>query len=92
MHCKNGWRLPTSRVNSDVAKVEDAVDAQGVKGKAVVNYAALLTTQQMRYPRLSRRVRNKAIIPPFLDVTRSEFYTIAQKGVKETPALVFKIF
>ncbi len=33
---------------------------QGVNGEAVVVYADPLTTQQMRYPRLSRRVINVA--------------------------------
>jgi len=35
---------------------------QGVKGSAVVVYAASLTTKQMWYHQLSRRVNNRAII------------------------------
>jgi len=35
---------------------------QGVKGSAVVVYAGSLTTKQMRYHQLSRRVNNRAII------------------------------
>jgi len=31
---------------------------RGVKGEAVVNYREPLTTKEMRYPRLSRRVEN----------------------------------
>jgi hypothetical protein len=38
---------------------------QGVKGEAVVSYRKPLTTQEMRYPRLSRRV-NKPVIFLFL--------------------------
>jgi hypothetical protein len=34
---------------------------QGVKGEAVVVYADPLTTQQMLYRRLSRRVNNMAV-------------------------------
>ncbi|MBW2194078.1 MAG: hypothetical protein JRF37_00500 [Deltaproteobacteria bacterium] len=34
---------------------------QGVKGEAVVVYADPLTTQQMLYHRLSRRVNNMAV-------------------------------
>jgi hypothetical protein len=39
---------------------------QGVKGEAVVVYANPLTTQQMRYHRLSRRVNNMAAFLVFL--------------------------
>ena len=39
----------------NVAKVEDAA---GVKGAAVVCYCKPVTTQKMRYHRLSRRVNN----------------------------------
>jgi hypothetical protein len=35
---------------------------QGVKGEAVVVYADPLTTQQMLYHRLSRRVNNMAVV------------------------------
>ena len=38
---------------------------QGVKGEAVVVYADPLTTQQMLYHRLSRRVNNMAVFPVF---------------------------
>jgi len=34
---------------------------QGGKSEAVVGYAELLPTKEMRYPRLSRRVNNLAI-------------------------------
>jgi len=46
---------------------------QGVKGEAVVIYAKPLTTQQMRYHRLSRRVNNSANIISFLDFTMCAF-------------------
>ncbi|MBW1732681.1 MAG: hypothetical protein JRJ75_17735 [Deltaproteobacteria bacterium] len=36
------------------------LQVQGVKGEAVVSYAESLTTQEMRCPRLSRRVNNTA--------------------------------
>ena len=42
---------------------------QGVKGEAVVGYHEPLTTQEMRYPRLSRRVKNMAIPKDELDRT-----------------------
>jgi hypothetical protein len=38
---------------------------QGGKGEAVVGYAELLPTKEMRYPRLSRRVNNLAVFPVF---------------------------
>jgi hypothetical protein len=38
---------------------------QGVKGEAVVVYADPLTTQQMLYHRLSRRVNNMAVFLVF---------------------------
>jgi len=44
-----------------------------VKGLAVVVYAESLTTKQMRYRRLSRRVNNTAIMALFLDFTRRGF-------------------
>ena len=53
---------------------------QGVEGEAVVVYADPLTTQQMLYHRLSRRVNNMAV---FLDITRGEFHEIAQKTGKK---------
>jgi hypothetical protein len=46
---------------------------QGVKGEAVVIYAEPLTTQQMRYHRLSRRVNNSANIISFPDFTMCAF-------------------
>ena len=55
---------------------------QGVKGQAVVGYAEPLTTQQMRHTRLSRRVRNMALFPRFLDITNSEFDNNAQNALK----------
>jgi len=51
---------------------------QGVEGEAVVCYADPLTTQEMRYHRLSRRVNNMAGFSLFVDVTRSEFAKIDQ--------------
>ncbi len=51
---------------------------QGVKGEAVVVYADPLTTQQMQYPRLSRRVNNMTVFPGFLDITHSEVHDMAQ--------------
>jgi hypothetical protein len=38
---------------------------QGVKGEAVIVYADPLTTQQMLYHRLSRRVNNMAVFLVF---------------------------
>ena len=62
----------------NVAKVEDAAAARRpfdrLRGLAVVVYAESLTTQQMRYHRLSRRVNNRAIMTWFLDITRWGFY------------------
>jgi len=49
---------------------------QDVKDLAVVVYADSLTTQQMRYHRLSRRVNNRAIMTWFLDITRWGFHEI----------------
>ena len=46
---------------------------QGVKGEAVVIYAEPLTTQQMQYHRLSRRVNNSANIISFLELTKCVF-------------------
>ena len=65
---------------------------QGVKGKAVVSYAEPLTTQQMQYTRLSRRVRNMDVFPCSLDVTDSEFDNIAQKALKQRPVLLLNSF
>ena len=69
----------------NVAKAEGAADA-GVKGEAVVVYADPLTTQQMLYHRLSRRVKNMAV---FLDITRSAFHKITQKDRKKRLLLLF---
>ena len=65
---------------------------QGVKGEAVVIYADPLTTQQMRYHRLSRRVNNMACFFSFLDVTHGEFHKIAQKDGKERLLLLLRTF
>ncbi len=46
---------------------------QGVKGEAVASYCEPLTTQEMRYCRLSRRVNNMASFWLFMDVTLSGF-------------------
>jgi len=62
---------------------------QGVKGEAVVVYADPLTTQQMRYHRLSRRVNNMAVFSSFQDITRSAFHKITQKDRKERLLLLF---
>ena len=40
-----------------------------VKGEAVVNYCEPWTTKEMRYHRLSRRVKNMTNISDFIDVT-----------------------
>jgi hypothetical protein len=42
---------------------------QGVKGEAVVVYADLLITQQVRYHWFSRRVNNMTVFSDFLDIT-----------------------
>ena len=46
---------------------------QGVKGEAVASYCDPLTTQEMRYYRLSRRVNNMASFWLFMGVTLSGF-------------------
>jgi hypothetical protein len=46
---------------------------QGVKGEAVVVYRKSLTTQEMGYPRLSRRVNNMADFSLFMNVTLCGF-------------------
>jgi hypothetical protein len=53
-------------------------EMQGVKGEAVAVYADPLTTQQMRYHRLSRRVNNMVVFPGFLGITHSELQDMAQ--------------
>jgi hypothetical protein len=45
----------------------------GVKGEAVASYCEPLTTQEMQYYRLSRRVNNMASLGLFMDVTLSGF-------------------
>ncbi len=45
----------------------------GVEGEAVVLYCEPSTTQEMRYPRPSRRVNKMAVFPCFQDVTCSVF-------------------
>mgnify|MGYP006305955871 CR=1 FL=1 len=72
---------------------------QGVKGKAVVSYAAPLTTLlarsrvngEMQYARLSHRVRNMDF-PWSLDVTDSETDNIAQRVLKQRSALLLYSF
>jgi hypothetical protein len=46
---------------------------QGVQGEAVVSYAEPLTTQQMRYDRLSRRVNNRPKKAVNSHITASDF-------------------
>jgi hypothetical protein len=55
---------------------------QGVKGEVVVIYAEPLTTQQMRYHRLSR-VNNSANIIALLDFTTCAFVRCGRK-IQET--------
>jgi hypothetical protein len=68
------------------------LQVQGVEGEAVVCYAEPLTTQEMRYHRLSRRVNNMASFSLFVDVTRSEFAKIAQERRKVRLSLLFRTF
>jgi hypothetical protein len=56
---------------------------QGVKGEAVVIYAEPLTTLQMQYNRLSRRVNNSANIISLLDFTTCAFVRCGRK-IQET--------
>ena len=65
---------------------------QDGKGEAVVIYREPLTTQQMRYHRLSRRVNNMAGFSHFIDVTGGEFHKIAQKNRKARLLLLFRTF
>jgi hypothetical protein len=44
------------------------LEIQGVKGEAVVSYCESLTTKEMRYHRLSRRVNNGAFSGSRLDL------------------------
>jgi len=56
---------------------------QDVKGLAVVIYAEPLTTKQMWYPQLSRRVNNSATMVLFLNITVRGFqkrHCIAMKA------------
>ncbi|MBE9581350.1 MAG: hypothetical protein IMF18_07000 [Proteobacteria bacterium] len=46
---------------------------QDVEGEAVVVYCEPLTTQEMRYHRLSRRVNNMAGFSLFIDLTLGGF-------------------
>jgi hypothetical protein len=63
---------------------------QGVEGEAVVCYAEPLTTQDMRYHRLSQRVNNMAGFSLFVHVTRSEFAKIAQEPRNVILSLLFR--
>jgi hypothetical protein len=64
---------------------------QGVKGEAVVVYADPLTTPQMRYHRLSRRVNNMTVFPGFLDITHSGLQDMAQYKLQAMAAIAFEI-
>jgi hypothetical protein len=48
-------------------------EIQGVKGEAIVSYAELLTTRELGYPRLSRRVnktkKNESHISPIEEIS-----------------------
>jgi len=48
----------------------------GVEGEAVALYREPSTTQEMWYPRLSRRVNKKAVFPCFQNATCSGFQEI----------------
>ena len=63
---------------------------QGVEGEAVVCYAEPLTTQEMRYHRLSPRVNNMAGFSLFMDVTRRASTKIAQEGRNVRLLLLFR--
>jgi len=65
---------------------------QGGKGEAVVVYADPLTTQEMRYHRLSHRVNNMAVFPSFLDISRSDLRNIAQKKPQKWATVAFEDF
>jgi hypothetical protein len=65
---------------------------QGVEGEAVVCYAEPLTTQEMRYHRLSRRVNNMASLSLFVDVTPSEFAKLTQERSNLRLSLLFRTF
>ena len=54
----------------------------GVEGEAVVLYREPSTTQEMRYPRLSRRVNKMAVFSCFQDTTSSGFqHSIKNKEI-----------
>jgi hypothetical protein len=63
---------------------------QGVEGEAVVCYAEPLTTQEMRYHRLSRMANNMAGFSLFVDVTPNEFAEIAQERRNMRLSLLFR--
>ncbi len=64
---------------------------QGVKSEAVAIYADPLTTQQMRYHRLSEG-KQHGYFSGFLDITRGEFQKIVQKCRRERLLLLFRTF
>ena len=53
---------------------------QGAKGEAVVIYCEPLATKKMRYPRLSRRVNNMAVLTVF----RMSLGVISSKAVRKS--------
>ena len=55
---------------------------RGVKGEAVVTYRKPLTTKEMQYPRLSRRVKNKTNLTPMLDFTSNGFQHLPKDLLK----------
>ena len=57
---------------------------QGIEGEAVVLYAEPLITQEMRYPRLSRRVNNRTNQERFNDATFGGFQIMGHKA-RESP-------
>jgi hypothetical protein len=65
---------------------------QGGKGEAVVGYAELLPTKEMRYHRLSQGVNNLAVFSNSLDIIHSEFHKIARKCRKGRLLLLFENF
>ncbi|MBW2265421.1 MAG: hypothetical protein JRD47_01945 [Deltaproteobacteria bacterium] len=65
---------------------------QGVKGEAVVVYADPLTTQQMRYTRLSRRVNNMAVFVVFWISLIVDSTTWHNKGRKQWLLLLLRSF
>jgi hypothetical protein len=65
---------------------------QDVEGEAVVSYREPVTTQEMLYHRLSRRVNNLAVFFNTLDITCNEFHKIARKYPKERILLLLRTF